>query len=348
MARKLATNIGYEAILLFVAELNGYKSGTVEGKLAFGHSCWLNETQPHEVHERVWANRLYKELYGYTLSNMEGTDYYWSVPIELDASASMLQYIGILLGDKSCLEATNVISEGKLNDPWNLVSGVDRKLTKPVIMRQLYGSSKSARAILDDFEMEYTAQEIEDLEEGLHTGAYGVANALKSFIIGNANMQPVMHPVVWKEQLEVPCNRHHREGEKPTIYSVIAADGTDTKLIHWNTIEVPNLKSFKRWTMTGLIHSLDSRVIDLVMQKLDWAIDIHDAVIINPEDAMLVRTAYAEALEMVYADRESILNDYFASIGIKSTEKTQREWTALKALVTPLDTPFKASIWAVK
>jgi hypothetical protein len=348
MARKQATNTGYESILLFIAELNGYKSGTTEGKLAFGKSCWLNEVQPHEVHERIWAERLYKELYGYTISLVKGTDYFWSVPIELDASASMLQYVGLLLGDKSCLEATNVISEGILNDPWNQITTVSRSKAKKVLMRQLYGSSQSSAAILDAFDEEYTAQEIQDLEEGLHVGAYGVANALKSFIIGNCNLKDVIHPVVWGEQLEVPCNRHHREGDKPTIYSAVAANGRDCQLIHWDTIEVPNLKSFKRWTMTGLIHSLDSRVIDLVMQKLDWGIDIHDAVIVSPEDAMIVRQAYAEALEKVYNDRESILNDYFASIGIVSNEKTRREWSALKALITPLDKPFKASIWAVK
>jgi hypothetical protein len=348
MARKLATNVGYEAILLFVAELNGYKSGTVEGKLAFGKTCWLDNLQPHEIHERVWANRLYKELYGYAISQAEGTDYYWSVPIELDASASMLQYVGVLLGDKACLEATNVISEGQLNDPWNLIKTVKRSKAKMVLMRQLYGSSQSSSGILDAFDENYTAQEIQDLEEGLHTGAYGVANALKSFIIGNCNMQPVMYPVVWGQQLEVPCNRHHIHGERPVVYSTLNSKGKLAKLIHWDTVKTPDLKSFKRWTMTGLIHSLDSRVIDLVMQKLDWAIDIHDAVIINPEDAMIVRKAYAEALEMVYADRQSILNDYFASIGIMSNEKTQREWSALKALITPLDKPFKASIWAVK
>jgi hypothetical protein len=215
-------------------------------------------------------------------------------------------------------------------------------------MRQIYGSSQSSSAILDAAKEEYTPKEIQDLEEGLHTGAYGVANALKSFIIRNCNLTDVIYPVVWGEQLEVPCNRHHREGDKPTIYSAVDANGHSCRLIHWDTIEVPNLKSFKRWTMTGLIHSLDSRVIDLVMQKLDWAIDIHDAIICNPEDAMIVRIAYAEALEAVYNDRQSILNDYFASIGIMSNEKTQREWAALKALVTPLDAPFKASIWAVK
>lgn len=346
--RKLATTAGYYAILLFVAELNGYKSGTVEGKTAFGHKCWLKETQPHEVHERIWANRLYTELYGFSIAQMSGEPFYWSVPIELDASASMLQYVGVLLGDKACLEATNVISNGTLNDPWNQITTVKRSKAKMVLMRQLYGSSQSSSAILDAFDEEYTAQEIQDLEKGLHTGAYGVANALKSFIIGNANMQPVMHPVVWGERLEVPCNRHHIHGERPVVYDTLNSKGKLAKVVHWDTVKTPDLKSFKRWTMTGLIHSLDSRVIDLVMRKLDWAIDIHDAVIVNPEDAMLVRKAYAEALEAVYADRESILNDYFASVGITRNAKTIAEWTKLKSLITPLDEPFKASIWAVK
>ena len=95
--RKLATTVGYDAILLFVAELNGYKSGTVEGKTAFGHKSWLEGTQPQETHERIWANRLYTELYGFSIAQMSGEPFYWSVPIELDASAlTNVKYIGAL------------------------------------------------------------------------------------------------------------------------------------------------------------------------------------------------------------------------------------------------------------
>lgn len=346
--RKLATTAGRDAIELFVAELNGYKSGTVEGKRAFGYSCWMNNTIPHEPHEAIWCERLYTELTNFEIAQIEGNDYYWSTPIELDASASLLQYVGVLLGDKALLEATNVISEGDLNDPWGLINTVPRSKGKMVLMRQLYGSSQSSASILDAFDEEYTLNEISDLEEGLHTGGYGVANALKSFIIGNCRMAPVMYPMVWKEQLEVPCNRHHVEGERPVIYSSLNRNGAKVQVVHWDTHLVPDTKAFKRWTMTGLIHSLDSRVINLVMQSLSWGIDIHDAVIINPEDATLVRSSYASAMEAVYADRESIFNEYFASVGITRNAKTIKEWSALKQLVTPLDKPFKCSPWAMK
>jgi hypothetical protein len=345
--RKLATVEGMKAICLFVAELNGYKKGTVEGKIRYGSQCWINGTLPHELHERIWAERLYKELYGFQIAQMEGTDYYWSVPIELDAAASLLQYVGVLLGDKALLEATNVVSDGTLNDPWGLIPTVSRSKGKMVLMRQLYGSNQASAAILDAFDQDHTPEEILALEEGLNTGAYGVANALKRFIIGNCNMQETVYPVVWNEHLEVPCNRHHIHGEKPVIYSMLGSKGVQ-KVVHWKTEKLADLKAFKRWTMTGLVHSLDSRVIDLVMQKLDWAIDIHDAVIINPEDANLVRQAYAEALEAIYADRQQILNDYFASVGIRSTQKAQAEWAKVKSLITPLDAPFKCSPWAVK
>jgi hypothetical protein len=129
---------------------------------------------------------------------------------------------------------------------------------------------------------------------------------------------------------------------------MLDSKGKTQTIAHWKVEETPDLKAFKRWTMTGLIHSLDSRVIDLVMSKLSWGIDIHDAVIINPEDANLVRQAYAEALEAVYADRESILNEYFASIGIRATGKAQKEWAELMKLVTPIECDFKCSMWAMK
>lgn len=346
--RKKATVAGRDAIYLFVAELNGYKSGTVEGKLAFGEKCWVNETVPHELHEAMWAKRLYKELYGFMASQIEGTDYYWSTPIELDASASLLQYVGVLTNDELLMRMTNVVSDGELSDPWNHVEGVTRKLTKPVIMRWCYGSSKTAAATLDALGLDYTTEDVIRLDSGLHGKGYGVANKLKEFIIGNAVMQPEMNPVVWGETLTVPCNRHITHGVKPVFYSAVDSKGRTVKVTHWDTVKTPDLKSFRRWTMTGLIHSLDSRVIDQVMQSVSWGIDIHDAVIVNPEDALTVRQAYAAAMESIHADRETILNEYFVSVGITGTAKAKKEWDELKALITPLNEPFKCSMWAVK
>ena len=345
--RKVATSAGAKNVYLFIAELNGYKVGTVDGKVMFGQDCWLTNTLPYELHESMWCQRLYKELDGYTESVLDGTEFKWSVPLELDSRASLLQYIGILLNDADLLTATSVLSEGELNDPWGLTAGVDRGKAKMVLMRKLYGSSRDSASILKSFQEEYSEDDIHALETELNTGAYGKANLLKEFIIGNCNMTEVMNPVVWGEQLHVPCNRHHSVGDKPVVYTAVNEKGLNQKIVHWKTVKVADLKSFKRWTMTGLIHSLDSRVIDKVMQTISWGIDIHDAVICGPEDVNTVRSTCADSLDALHADRSSILNDYFKSVGIKATPKAQKEWNDIMSQVNQVDT-FKCSMWAMK
>jgi hypothetical protein len=251
--RKIATKSGQESILLFVAELNGYKKGNVKGKLAYGEQCWIEGKLPHEPHEMIWAERLYKELYQYEIAQIEGKDYYWTTPIELDVAASMLQIIGALLGDSQLLTITNCISNGELNDPWGQIETVHRSKTKCVLMPQIYGSGQAAAKLLDQEDEDYTAQEVIDLEAGLNTGAYGVANAFKRFLIAHCNMKEVVYPVVWGESLEVPCNRYHVHGEKPVHYKVLNNKGKQADLVHWDTVKTPDLKSFKRWTVTGLV-----------------------------------------------------------------------------------------------
>jgi hypothetical protein len=345
--RKIATKIGQEAIFLFIAELNGYKVGTTDGKLEFGKKCWVAGARPHDPQELIWAERLYKELYGYEIALLEGKDYYWSVPIELDVAASMLQIIGALLGDKQLLTITNVLTDGELNDPWGQINNVVRSKSKMVLMRQLYGSGQSAADILDAFEEDYTAQDIINLEQGLSTGAYGVANAFKTFIIKNCNLAPVIYPKVWNDQLEVPCNRHHVHGEKPIVYSMLNSKGSVQKLVHWQTESTPDTKAFKRWTVTGLIHGIDAQIVNNIMDKLDWAFDVHDAVICNPEDALKVRKLYAKELKAVYDNRETILNNYFRSVGIKATPDVKAEWKALKERIESVE-HFECSMWAMK
>ena len=99
--RLRATQAGADAIFLFIAELNGFKSGTPADKLNFGHKCWVNSTlhdlsynvnqewidainlsdlKPNkkarlikkeharaeadrkDAHENIWLQRLYLEL----------------------------------------------------------------------------------------------------------------------------------------------------------------------------------------------------------------------------------------------------------------------------------------------
>lgn len=81
-------------VYLFIAELVGYKRGTVEGKIEFGKQCAYEQTLPEltddSAHEVIWLERLYNELTALNIhKSINGTyeGFHWSVPIELDASA---------------------------------------------------------------------------------------------------------------------------------------------------------------------------------------------------------------------------------------------------------------------
>lgn len=84
------------------------------------------------------------------------------------------------------------------------------------------------------------------------------------------------------------------------------------------------------------------------MSQLTWGIDIHDAVLCNPEDGVTVREANAAVKMRIYEDRNTILNDYFQSVGIRPTPKAMEEWEHLKSLITPLDAPLECSMWCMK
>lgn len=367
-----------EAVFLFIAELTGsFKagSGTTELKIACGrndyiqnnlHELDLNEEEDRkELHENMWLERLYAELDDYfrlprpdTLvrhlsttndHNYREESYRWTVPIELDASASMLQYEGLLTGDKRLLEMTNVIGE-ILEDPWKL-EGMSRQMLKKAATPMLYGSSQQCHQLWQNNGIKYTADDIELYTKEMADGPFGVANLLKEFIINNAKPKANMRVKIWNEEFDVACNRYRNVGEKTKAYKIW--DSIDEKyntILHTDTKKVPDLKQFKRYFMTLLVHNLDSQVantvIGKVMEKYGWGIPIHDAFIVSPAAAADVRKWYAEELEKIYADREQIRNDFFKSIGIDSA--SQDQWGTLKSKIVPFEGTFKASHMALK
>lgn len=375
-----------EAVFLFIAELTGsFKagSGDVNAKIECGqtdyiknnlHELDLNEEEDRkELHENMWLERLYAELDEYfrlpvaklvknpnsvTImrhlavhgENTYRTDTYkWAVPIELDASASMLQYEGLLTGDKRLLDMTNVIGE-TLQDPWKL-EGMSRMMLKKAATPMLYGSSQTCYQLWQDNGIKYTADDIERYTREMADGPFGVANLLKEFIINNANPKTNMKVRIWDEEFEVSCNRYRNVGEKTRAYKIWdSIDQQYNVVLHTDTKKVPDLKQFKRYFMTLLVHNLDSqvanKVIGKVMKKYGWGIPIHDAFIVSPAAAADTRKWYAEELEKIYENRNEILTNFFRSIGITSAAKQQ--WDDLQKKVVPFEGNFKASLMALK
>jgi hypothetical protein len=364
------------AVFLFIAELTGSfvpGTGTVDTKIICGQQDYIHtyshdldldcEKDRKELHENVWLQRLYRDLDSYfalpaanalmrTLA-LEGDyrddSYAWTVPTELDASASMLQYEGLLTGDSRLLEMTNVIGD-TLQDPWKL-EGMPRLMLKLAATPMLYGSSKACFEHWQNNNISYDKDDIILYNKEITEGPFGVANLLKEFIINNAQPQATMKVKVWNETFMISCNRFRNVGERTKAYKIW--DSTDQQynvVLHTDTKKVPDLKQFRRYMVTLLVHNLDSQVantvIGKVMDKYGWGVPIHDAFLVSPAAAADTRRWYGEELTKIYEDRDVILADFFNSIGITAAATDQ--WKALQAKVVPLTGEFHVNPMALK
>lgn len=368
-----------EAVFLFIAELTGSfipGTGTMQDKIDCGADDYVTNDLPEmdlsdeedrkDLHELVWLERLYDELDEYfevplssdkcmvrklsvdTEAYREDT-YKWTVPVECDASASMLQYEGILLNDKRLMEMTNVIGD-TLEDPWKL-EGMSRAMLKKAATPMLYGSAKACHELWQDANMPYTPEDVALYTKEMADGPFGVANLLKEFIINNANPKAEMQVKIWNDTFSVSCNRFRSVGEKTKAYKIWdSIDKQYNIVLHTDTKKVPDLEQFRRYFMTLLVHNLDSQVANTVIGKVKdkygWGIPIHDAFLVSPAAAADVRRWYAEELEKIYANRKEILTNYFKSIGI--TAAAMQQWRDLEAKIVPYEGEFKASPMALK
>jgi len=364
------------AILLFVAELTGsFKpgSGTKEDKIKCGQDDYVTNHLPKldltdeedrkDLHEVVWLERLYAELDDYF--EIEGIrslralsiaaeayredTYKWTVPIELDASASVLQYMGILLNDRRLMEMTNVIGD-TLQDPWHL-KGMKRKVFKEAATPMLYGSSMTCSDLWRKANMKFTTKDIETYSDEMSSGPLGLVNMLKDFIISNCNPKANMDIVIGSDKFKISCNRFRNVGEKTKAYKIWdSTTQTYNMVLHTDTKKIPDLEQFRRFFVTCLIHNLDSQVmdttIDKVVDKYTFAIPIHDAAVVSPAAAEDTRTWYASELDYIHANRKEILSNYFKSIGI--TAAAAEQWEAIKAKVVPFEGDFKCFSMALK
>ena len=380
--RQTATAKGVRNKYLFIAEINGFKTGTVQEKVDFGRTCYYKGTtldfNPLDVEDRkhmyenIWLYRLYKELDAYfktnqfsrtrfingetTLAEAQASieasptpGFKWSVPIEIDMSASVLGYVGLLTNHKPFLERCNMLGN-ELVDAWD-IKGIKRRDQAKVIMRTIYGSSASCQDMWVEDNISYTQEDIKAYNEALTTGEIAVGDRLSKFIITNCNPTEFMKLHVRDEQFEIECNRYKRVGEKTISYDIYDSESKLYKRInHTETRKVADLDQFRRFMVTGLIHSLDSQVEDTTTEAVydysQWVIDIHDALILDAESADFARQTYASELESIHTNRRSILTNYFRSIGIPATAIVQ--WHEVEKVVEPQVGEFKCNPMVLK
>ena len=336
-----------------------------------------------ELHENIWLERLYDELDRYnefktsfyrsnfkyrilvqklsraraqssidsiTASIKELTDsiqvtgFNWTVPIELDCTASMLQIQGALLNHLPFLEKTNCFGS-ELQDIWT-VPGIGRKMFKDAATPMLYGSSQSVKALWVANKHTFTKEQLALANKELTKGTFSVAKLFKDFIIKNVKPKETMKVKIWGQEFTIKCNRYKHKGDYKVRYNIFDSASNKVKTIwHMHTQNIPDLEQFRRFFVTLLIHHLDSRVMDYICRFINWIIPIHDASIVSPIDAPEVRELYCGQIDKIHNERQIILSEYFESIGIDSG--SAMDWKRVKDAIIPA-IGFKCQAMAMK
>ena len=354
-----------DAVCLFIAELAGSfeaGSGTKEDKIKCGQQDYITQSTPEldltteegckDVHEKVWLERLYTELDDYfeikpirslralsiAAEAYRKETYKWSVPIELDATSSMLQIVGVLLNDRRLMEMTNVIGT-TLEDAWK-VKGLLRKKVKSVMTPKLYGSSRTAEDFWKKDKLSYTSKDVSLINKELQTGAFGLANEFKDFIINNCKPAAEMEIKIGDDEFSISCNKFRNTKEVTKAYKIWdSVDNRYNTILHTDVSKVPDLEQFRLYFMTLIVHNLDSQIMDnlskKVMDKYGWGISVHDAILVSPAAAVDVRYWYGLEITSIHERREEILSGFFKSVGINALAAD--EWENIKRKVQQLE-----------
>lgn len=310
------------SIFSFIAELNGYKgigetyiNKVNKGIEYFQNNIIIPEAKGENLYEHIWLVRIYNKLDTLFKNNYV----YWDIPIEIDATASMLQFIGILTNNHEYMEKTNMIGD-TLADIWT-IKGLQRNQVKKVFTPHIYGSGKSPKELLDGNKIEYTTEQLNKLNNLLHEGLFMDAESFKNYIISNVNPKFEMNIKILNDSFKIECNRFKwgvTSGTK--IYKVYTSKQDLIKRITREIQQVPDLESFKRYFVTLLIHNLDSQVANNICEKFNgWIIPNHDAFLVHPLYANTVKEIYTSEIYNIYTKRHDILKEYFDCIGIEYT-----------------------------
>jgi len=336
-------------IYLAIAELLGKKPKTIAKKIELGKLGYKNrelhnldltkERDRAELCENIWLERIYDNLDRY-----DGTN--WTTPIERDFTASMIGIEGLLLGDYNMLDEVNIINPEELKDVWS--KGMPRNQFKFASTPLLYGSSAHCTELWRKKKIPYTKEHIEIHKKELAKGALGIGNDFKNYIIDNIEPKAEMTVKVWNDTFKIYCNRYMNVGDYVKKYPLYDTEsGAVLNVHHTHTNRVPDLKQFKRYFVTLLMHGIDSQIADKLVSELDWSLPIYDAFIIMPNEAKKLREESEKILAEIYNNRETILDDYFSSINLRKTNGSVKQWQALQKKIKPVD-DFKPSGYSLK
>jgi hypothetical protein len=247
---------------------------------------------------------LYEDLSAYITNK----DHVWTTPIEVDFSSSNLVIIGLLLGHLDYIDPSSYM--------WQ-IDGLSKNHVKKAQTPYVFGSSASIPSLWKKNGLEFTTEQVLIMKKEQSIGKFAIANEFKDIIINHCHPKASMDITVGHETFTVTCNRFKNVGDTTKQYVVYDTPTEAFKIItHTDTHKVPDLDQFRRYFVTGLIHNVDSQVLDNICLNMPWIIDIHDAGIVHPTHATLMRKLAVTEMKWIYSNRKDIVFNYLKSINI--------------------------------
>lgn len=312
-AKTLAGKIAYENHSLHVLDLQEHITDDMTAK-QIKKECKRADLDRKDLHENIWLERIYAKL-----DRLFNQGYIsWDIPLEKDATMSLAQIIGVLTNDARLLDRTNVVYPYALKDAWT-VEGVPRLHTKTVGTPKFYGSGQTAKKLLASKNLTLTKKQMSKLAKEFTTGGFATITDLKDFFIKYSNVAtPTIETTTWNETYTITVNKYKCVGANIAAYTAYdTASSTDKTFMIHNPIRIPDYERFKLFYPTGLIHNLDSKIMDNTMNSIidngEWAIAIHDAGLVMPGTSM--GKYYVDNLEQLRLDRHIVIDNYRKSIG---------------------------------
>jgi len=305
---------GLNNAYLFIAELYHGFIPNPEDKIKAGRQCYKDrsfhnldldtEKGIDDLFENIWLERIYNDIDAVNARRMHKV----TTPLEVDFSASNMTIIGLLLGYNEYVDNTKYM--------WK-VNGLSKLHVKFAQTPYVFGSTASIKTLWTKNKLTYTSEQVDIMRYEQTKGRFAVANEFKDILVKHSNPTAITQFYIGDEKFTVECNKTKNVGDTTKSYVVLDSKSKKFNIIHHtHTHKVPDIKQFKRYTSSGIIHNRDSMLLDNVASKMDWILPIHDAGIVTWRGATDMRTYAVDEMNTMYNTREDTVFSYLKSINV--------------------------------
>ena len=310
----IVTPDGLDNAYLCIAELRyGFTSNIID-KIQYGqqayrtrsyHSLDLStEKGIDDLFENIWLERLYNDIEAYEKDNTHKV----TTPLEVDFSASNMTIIGLLLGCNQYVNHTSYM--------WK-VDGLSKQHVKFAQTPYVFGSTAPIKTLWTKNHLTFTPEQIDIMRYEQTKGRFAIANEFKDILVKHSHPTAISQFNIGEERFTVECNKSKNVGDTTKSYIVLDSKTKKFNLInHTHTHKVPDVKQFKRYCSSGIIHNRDSRLLDNVCQKMEWILPIHDAGIVTWSGATTMRNYAVKEMHHLYDNRKETVYNYLKSINV--------------------------------